>query len=39
MVVCERDRSCDEKQKLAWVRQIHLDTVNQDHPLLKSGDQ
>jgi hypothetical protein len=23
----------------AWVRQIHLDTVNQDHPLLKSGDQ
>jgi hypothetical protein len=23
----------------AWVRQIHLDTVNLDYPLLKSGDQ
>ena len=28
-----------KNKKLAWVRQIHLDTVNQDHPLLKSGDQ
>jgi hypothetical protein len=28
-----------KNKKLAWVRQIHLDTVNQDYPLLKSGDQ
>jgi hypothetical protein len=27
-----------KNKKLAWVRQIHLDTVKLDHPLLKSGD-
>jgi hypothetical protein len=28
-----------KNKKLAWVRQIHLDTENQDHPLLTSGNQ